>query len=129
MFNKKRRERSQYNSKVVIKTSERIIESTMSDNVSLNGIFVESKELLPLNTKCKIEITLSASSDNIKLKMDAKVARVTETGMGLSFEIMDIETFRHIKNLVLYNSDEPNKIIDQCEQFPGFKIKDDDDKD
>ncbi|HLE09837.1 MAG: hypothetical protein A2504_11030 [Bdellovibrionales bacterium RIFOXYD12_FULL_39_22] len=125
MNKKTRRERAHYCTKVVIKTSEKIIESSTSDNISLNGIFVESKDILPVNTKCKLEITLSASTDGIKLKMDAKVARVTPKGMGLSFEVMDVETFRHIKNLVMYNSEDPNKIIDQCEKYPGFKIEDD----
>jgi len=32
------------------------------------------------------------------------VARVVDTGIGLSFEAMDVDTYTHLKNIVLYNS-------------------------
>ena len=123
---KNRRERADYSTSVVVKTKDKVIEGPVSHNISLNGIYIETSDHLPMDSHCQIEITLGASSDGLKLQMDAKVVRNDDKGIGLTFEIMDIETFRHLKNIVLYNSDDPSKFVAQCDDLPGFKLSDDD---
>ena len=57
--------------------------------------------------------------ENLRLK--AKIVRHTEEGMAIQFEEMEVETYQHLKNIILYNSDNPDDFLQQCNERPGFK--------
>ncbi|MEW6077364.1 MAG: PilZ domain-containing protein [Thermodesulfobacteriota bacterium] len=58
-------------------------------DISLGGIFVETREKLSLGQE--VRITLPFSNQNRQIKMNGKVVRVTEEGVGVQFDILDID--------------------------------------
>lgn len=116
-----RRERADYSVSVILKHDGQIVDTSKSANISLNGIFIEAKEILPLESDCLLELTLGDPKTGIKLVIKTKVVRISDDGMGLAFESMDIDTFGHLKNIVLYNADNPRTVVDQFLKKPGFK--------
>jgi hypothetical protein len=70
----------------------------------MKGVFISSKERFPSGTKCSVKVVLSGGIDNIELQMKGAVARLSENGMGIEFDAMDVETYSHLKNIVHYNS-------------------------
>jgi hypothetical protein len=75
-----------------------------SRDISLSGVFVETDNRLESGTGCHVMIFLKGAGEHIELSMKARVARVFSTGLGISFESMDLETYAHLKNIMLYNS-------------------------
>lgn len=118
---KRQRIRSHYVTDVFLKTDNHQIKESMSCDISLNGVFLKTKEKFPLNKDCIIEIKLLGVEPEIILKLNGKIVRVTTYGIGITFEQMDIESFNHLRQIVLTNADEPDKVIKECDEKPGFK--------
>jgi hypothetical protein len=74
-------------------------------DLSLKGVYITTRERIPLGAECRVTILLSGGLETISLSMKARVARVEETGLGLSFESMDLDSYTHLKNILMYNSD------------------------
>ncbi len=81
-----------------------------SKDLSLKGIFIETGETSPVGTKCRVRIFLTGMVDEIALKINGRVARQSEKGIAIAFESMDLDSYSHLKNIVRYNSSEPDDI-------------------
>jgi hypothetical protein len=81
-----------------------------SRDLSLNGIFVQADEDIPIGTECMVEIRLSGTTETLPLKMQGTIVRKEPTGIGISFNSIDIDSYTHLKNLVRYNSENPDAI-------------------
>ncbi len=86
------------------KNSENIDVTGNSKDLSLNGIFVDTDQTLEPDTPCVIVIVLSGGIEDVKLHINARVARVEAHGMGIIFDTMDLDSYTHLKNIVRYNS-------------------------
>jgi len=75
-----------------------------SRDLSLKGIFVNAEEKFVPGTKCLVNVFLTGGIDKIELQMKGTVARMSDNGMGLIFDSMDVDTYSHLKNIVYYNS-------------------------
>jgi len=85
---------------------------------SLKGLYVITGErdagarhvvpLLEKGTLCKLELGLEGLS--APLTIMARVVRVDKGGIAFMFDEMDIETFLHLKNILYYNSGNPERI-------------------
>ena len=74
-----------------------------SRDLSLKGLFVSTKKKIPCGAKCSIKVYLNGGVDKIELLMKGTIVRITDTGMGIVFDSMDVDTYSHLKNLVSYN--------------------------
>jgi hypothetical protein len=77
-----------------------------SRDISLSGVFVKTDTRLEPGTQCDVKIFLTGGGERIELSMKARVTRVLSTGLGVSFDSMDLETYAHLKKIMLYNSDD-----------------------
>ena len=75
-----------------------------SMDLSLKGMFVSAEEKFVPGTKCVVHVYLTGGIDKIELQMKGTVARMSDNGMGLIFDSMDVDTYSHLKNIVYYNS-------------------------
>lgn len=75
-----------------------------SKDLSLKGIFVGAEEKFVSGTKCLVNVYLTGGIDKIELQMKGTVVRISDHGMGINFDSMDVDTYSHLKNIVYYNS-------------------------
>ncbi len=80
--------------------------SLNSDNLSLRGAFVQTEKKFQQGTACNIIIYLTGSIEDIKLQIQGKVARQDNAGIGIVFDVMDVDTYTHLKNIVKYNKND-----------------------
>lgn len=100
-------------------STERCFEGTV-ENLSMHGMFLVTDERLPVDEAAAITITLSGVAPEIALTINGKVCRVAENGLGFVFEKIDLESFTHLKNIIAYNIDDPEKVMEEiC--HPGEK--------
>ncbi len=121
MSEQRGRIRAKYDTSIKIITSNKTITSDHTRDISLNGISVITTEKLPLGTQCELELTLNSQVANLTLKLRGDVVREMEDGFAINFNEMDIETYQHLKNIVLYNTEDPESFLQQCQERPGFK--------
>jgi hypothetical protein len=77
-----------------------------SKDLSQKGVFAKTDKRPSLDTMCRVNIYLSGGIDDLKLEIQGRIVRHTDAGFGVEFESMDLDTFTHLKNLVLYNSED-----------------------
>jgi hypothetical protein len=82
-------------------------------NLSLRGVYFEGISGRSLGEKCEVVLFLTGASNELKLNMAGKVVRQDDSGVGVQFEEIDIDTFYHLKNIVYYNADDPDQVEDQ----------------
>jgi c-di-GMP-binding flagellar brake protein YcgR len=118
-----RRYRATYETLITLKekSSGKVIKKSRSKDISLNGMFVETTDKLEEGTVCILELLLPNTKDKTVVTIECVVARSSDEGFGITFENMDITSYEHLKNIVIYNSDNPHEVLEQCEKRPGFK--------
>ncbi len=108
---------------VRLRTEEGNIVTGKGTRISLKGLFLETSTRLPNGSACRIEIVLGTESHRLLINVEGKVSRQEENGLGLEFTQMGSEGYEHLKNLVLYNSDEPEKAEKEFMQHLGLKAR------
>ncbi len=74
-----------------------------SKDLSQRGVFVKTDKRPSLNTACRVTVYLSGGIDDLELNIQGRIVRHTDAGFGVAFEAMEVETYTHLKTLVLYN--------------------------
>lgn len=74
-----------------------------SKDLSQRGVFVKTDKRPSLDTACRVTVCLSRGIDDLKLEIQGRIVRHTDAGFGVVFESMDIDTYTHLKTLVMYN--------------------------
>lgn len=101
---RRREERVDFKVKAAIKSGHRRFSSEKTENLSLNGVFIESDEKLEPGTDCHVSLELTGQSSRLWLEMEGKVARVEPgRGMAIEFTSLDLDSYGLLKHVVEYN--------------------------
>jgi hypothetical protein len=83
------------------------------ENLSMNGMFMVTGEQLQPGEPVNISIILSGVSPEIQVRISGTVSRIVENGIGFTFEKTDLDSYTHLKNIVAYNTDDADKILEE----------------
>lgn len=103
--------RVDFKTSIILKTdqSEIHIEGNSKD-LSLKGIFIHTQENTAVGTKCRVEVKLTGMTEQLNLYMQGKIIRRDQNGIAVEFESMDLDSYTHLKNLVRYNTTDPDYV-------------------
>jgi hypothetical protein len=87
------------------------------DNLSLRGMLVKCSEPFPLGTSLGIRIQLTGSTADVSIRLTGSVVRHQEGGVALEFSGMDLDSFMLLKNVVIYNSGNEDKILEEFDNY------------
>jgi hypothetical protein len=105
------RTRVHFMTQVIVKTDEsEIVAEANSEDISIKGLFVNTEERIPVGTPCDIEILLTGTSTRLALTIKGIITRQDASGLGIAFDSMDLDSYVHLKNIVLYNASDPEDI-------------------
>ena len=106
-----------------VRAAGRPIPCTAISTLSMNGMFVQTTEPLPVGTECEINISLV--EHEIEIELLASVVRNYPDGIAFQFtKILGPESYGHLRNLVLYNASDTGQVEDEFEAHAGIKRKD-----
>lgn len=88
----------------------------VTENISQKGLLCEVPQGLGIRMLDPCVVTLTLSTD-IVLRIEAKAMRVEDGRLALLFEAMDVETFRHLRNVVRYSASDPDAIDRELAQL------------
>jgi hypothetical protein len=90
----------------------------------MKGIYLLCDNPLPVGSDCRVALLLGDGETPICIEVAGKVARVDPTGMGLEIiEIVGLESFEHLRNLVRYNASDPDQVEHEFQDHVGLKRK------
>ena len=108
------RTRVHFMTQVIVKTDEsEIVAEANSEDISIKGLFVNTEERIPVGTPCDIEILLTGTSTRLALTIKGIITRQDASGLGIAFDSMDLDSYVHLKNIVLYNASDPEDIEEE----------------
>ena len=111
------------NCRVEVKAAGRAVQCSSVGTLSMNGMLVLTPEQLSPGTEC--EITISLLEDEILIELLGTVVRNYPEGIALTFtKILGPESYTHLRNLVLYNAQDTDKVEYEFETHAGIKRKD-----
>lgn len=83
------------------------------ENLSMSGMFMETGELLSIGDMVDITIILTGTNPEISVNFSGKVCRVIDDGLGFTFEKIDLDSYTHLKNIIAYNIDDSEKVMEE----------------
>ena len=111
---KRKRTRVHFKTQVVLKTGvSEIKANAKSSDISMKGLFITTDEKISVGTPCNIEIVLSGTTSRLALTIKAVIARQDKDGLGITFDSMDVDSYFHLKNIVMYNASDPDVIAEE----------------
>ncbi len=112
MAQKERRKnaRVEFKTTVNLKFPDQEYKQCAISNLSVKGMFISGIDDRQQGEKCEINLKLSGSSSELVLTMKGVIARTTPEGVGIHFEEINFDSFYHLKNIIYFNSDDPDSL-------------------
>jgi hypothetical protein len=88
----------------------------------MSGMFMLTGEQLQMGDVADITIMLSGTSPEINVHLTGRVSRIAENGLGFTFEKTDLESYTHLKNIIAYNCDDADKVMEEINHAIDEKI-------
>ena len=104
---------------VSIQTSDGVAFSGPARDVSVRGAFVVGECPIPLGSECSVEISLVGGPS---VSAAGRIARV-EDDKGFAIELIEVslEAYDHLRKLVLYNAEDPERVESEFSSHLGLK--------
>ena len=112
-MNEERRKKTRvhFRTQVIIKTEKsEIVAEANSEDISIKGVYVNTEKKIPVGTPCDIEILLTGTSTRLALTINGVITREDSSGLGITFDSMDLDSYIHLKNIIMYNASNPDDI-------------------
>lgn len=94
-------------------------------DLSLKGVFVLGLTGHKIGENCLATLSLVGSTSHLNLQIKGTVVRVKEDGLALHFYEMDLDSFFHLKNILYYNSENPDTLAEEiAAQIENFHDND-----
>ncbi|MBI9086521.1 MAG: PilZ domain-containing protein [Desulfobacterales bacterium] len=116
---KRDKTRVKFKTQVAIRAGDmKITSEANSTDISLRGMFVRTDQVLPVDTACHVDILLSGSSSRLSIRVQGRVVREDREGLGIVFDSLDVDSYYHLKNLLLYNAQDPDSLEKEILPIP-----------
>ena len=122
MDNKRKNSRVPFQATITLNFSNRKHEECETVDLSIKGVFVVGISGHAIGEKCQASLRLVGSTSDLTLNMQGEVVRAEENGLGLHFCETDLDSFYHLKNILYYNSENPDMLDDEMtESFEPYQ--------
>ncbi|MDH3359328.1 MAG: PilZ domain-containing protein [Desulfobulbaceae bacterium] len=121
---KRQNTRVPFHTTITVRFPDKTFNHCATQDLSLKGVFVEGITG-PRKTGdlCELSLHLSGTSSDLSLHMSGEVVRVKKNGIGLHFNEIDLDSFFHLKNIIYFNTEDPDILGDEFpndESYPSF---------
>ena len=90
-------------------------------DISLSGMYVTGTSQFPRGCSCDVAIELDGPEGKVGLQMRGRVARLDRGGMAIEFREMSLDSYIHLRNLVLYNTTELDRVENELKNHVGLR--------
>ncbi len=87
------------------------------ENLSTNGMFMNTTENIPLDTEVEVSIYLSGTTSELSLKINGVVVRKDEKGIAVNFKEIEFDSFLHLRNIIEFNAAGESKAMKEFENL------------
>lgn len=93
-----------------LKFADTVYTKCETDNLSVKGVSVLGITNHKIGETCELALALSGSTSELRLEMKGEVVRADSEGIALHFTEVDLDSYYHLKNIIYYNSEDPDSL-------------------
>lgn len=86
------------------------------ENLSLQGLFIKTDQVLPLNLPVQVTVYTYANSS---FNLHANVVRRDESGVGIQIDEMDVYSFVRLRNIVELKCNDQDVVMRETYKIVG----------
>ncbi|MDD2898104.1 MAG: PilZ domain-containing protein [Desulfuromonadaceae bacterium] len=101
-----------FNVGATVKIAERQFQGSV-ENLSMTGMFLVTNEHFTEGETAEITIVLTGTQPEIAVNFSGIVTRTSEYGVAFTFEKLDLDSYVHLKNIIAYNIDDAEKVMEE----------------
>jgi len=99
--------RIRFESHAMVKTGGQSFQA-FTENISLNGLFISTKERLPVGGRAEIMFALPSASRSPAISVTGVLVRTDVDGMAFQFGSLDEDSFAQLRTII--NRKTPNRL-------------------
>ena len=90
-------------------------------DLSLKGVYLLCRPHVQAGADCRVTLVLTGAETPVPVEVDGRVVSIDERGMAIEFTEMPVESLDYLRNLVLYNSSDTERVEREFQQPPIFR--------
>ncbi len=91
------------------------------NNLSVRGCHVSTFDPLPAGGRFHLTLFVEDDDDALRFQVEARVVRSDADGMGVEFMEMPLESYEHLRNMVLLNASDPEQVEREFREHIGLR--------
>jgi len=92
--------------------------------ISMNGLMIAAEDTMPDGLHCQIKLILRGGIEPVAFEVFAEVVRYDEPNkLAFAFTQVPVESYSHLKNIVLANATLSDAVEDEFETHVGIRPK------
>ncbi len=107
--------------KVTLENEGKTIQSGRTRDLSMKGLLVLCEERYPVGTDCRILIHLSDPDSGPKVEARGTIVREHPDGLGIQFTELDVDSYNHLRKMIIHNAEETEKAEQEIHDHVGLK--------
>jgi hypothetical protein len=111
-MNTRKFSRVRFRVNAIVRTAERQFQGSV-ENLSMNGMFLVTGEQISMGEAVEITIQLTGSEPEIAVNLSGRACRLTDDGIGFTFEKIELDSYTHLKNIISYNMKDSEKVMEE----------------
>ena len=103
------------------KDGKRELVTAEINSLSLRGCYASTFEALPAGEVHRLMLFTDDDSRALRITVLARIVRSDQDGMGIEFTEMPLESYDHLKKMVLMNATDPGRVEQEFRDHIGLK--------
>jgi len=111
-----------FRTEIEIHTPARVIRSRTSLDISMNGLRTETAGPAPEpGTPCHVRILLAREEPRMSITVKGVIVRAEPGTLAVHFSEIDVESYLHLQQLILNNSEDPARAEQEFRAHRGIR--------
>ncbi len=90
-------------------------------DLSAIGAVIETGRLLPVGTSCRLSLSPAGTQQDVRIRVEGLVARVSDGALGIEFTSIDPESYEHLRHILCFHADDPDAIERELREHLGIR--------
>ncbi len=91
------------------------------NNLSMRGCHASTFEALPEGERYHLTLFTEDEESALHFRVEARIVRSDQDGMGIEFFELPLESYEHLRNMVLLNSQNPEQVEREFREHIGIR--------
>lgn len=112
-----------FNTQALVVAGDKTVQSRDGIDISMSGIRIqcEGQADFRLGAPCEVKVMLVAAEQAVTIEAKGTIVRSDTTCLGIRFDEIDLDSYHHLKQLILHNTTEPERAEQEFNAHWGIR--------